>query len=214
MDIVPTPVALTTSRASSSLTWGQAAQWSVAMNTLRQHDRRRKGDDAPQGIRTQDADRHAKCLHQVDFALHKATQLGNFACDLPLSNTRVKPHPQGGKVACDELCMNSVSATFFTTPQREVILYEPFGGLCAGLEMILHCGIHVNKYLYSDINPVAQSLAQVRMETLHIQYGVLFPSRTFKSPFALPQDINLVTSDNLLKHGAYDQDTQWIVVAG
>jgi site-specific DNA-cytosine methylase len=43
---------------------------------------------------------------------------------------------------------------------------------------------------------------------------VLFPSRAFKSPFALPQDINLVTSDNVLKHGAYDQDTQWIMVAG
>jgi site-specific DNA-cytosine methylase len=117
-------------------------------------------------------------------------------------------------VACDELCMNSVAATFFATPQRGVILYEPFGGLCAGLEMILRCRIPVTKYVYSDIHPVAQSLARVRMETLHIQYGLLFPSRAFKSPFALPQDINLVTSDNLLKHGAYDRDTQWIVVAG
>ena len=100
-------------------------------------------------------------------------------------------------MACDELCMDSVAATFFTASQKGVILYEPFGGLC-GLEMILHCGIPVNKYLYSDIYPIPQSLAQVRMETLHIQYGAMFTSRAFKSPFALPQDINLVTSDNLL----------------
>jgi site-specific DNA-cytosine methylase len=52
------------------------------------------------------------------------------------------------------------------------------------------------------------------MEAFHIQYGVLIPSKAFKSPIALPQDINLVSSDNLLKLGAYDQDTQWMVVAG
>jgi hypothetical protein len=45
MDVVSTPVAPTTSMVSSSLTWGQAAQWSVAMNTLRQHDGRRNDDD-------------------------------------------------------------------------------------------------------------------------------------------------------------------------
>jgi hypothetical protein len=213
MDIVPTPVALTTSRASSSLHLGTSRPVVSHRNTLRQHDGNSNGDDAPQGIRTQDVDRHAKCLRQVDFAFHKATQLSDHIYDPPLSNTRVTPHPHGDKVACDELCMNSVAATFFTASQKGVILYEPFGGLCAGLEMIIHCGIPVNKYLYSDIDPIAQSLAQVRIETLHIQYGALFPSRAFKSPFALPQDINLVTSDNLLRHGAYDQDAQWIVVA-
>jgi hypothetical protein len=104
--------------------------------------------------------------------------------------------------------MNSVAATFFTNAPKGVILYEPFGGLCARLEMELRCGIPVAKNFYRDIDPIAQSLARVRMEPLHIQYGVLLPSKAFKSPFSLPQDINLVTSDNLLKHGAYDQDTQ------
>jgi hypothetical protein len=42
----------------------------------------------------------------------------------------------------------------------------------------------------------------------------MLPSKAFKSPFALPQDINSVFSDNLLKLGAYNQDTQWMVVAG
>ena len=64
--------------------------------------------------------------------------------------------------------MNTVAATFFTSAQKGIVLYEPFGGLCAGLEMVLRCGIPVARYLYSDIDPVAQDLAQVRMETLHI----------------------------------------------
>jgi hypothetical protein len=115
IDIVPTPVALTTVRASSPQAREQTAQWTVATETLRQQDGRCNWDDTPQGIRMQDAERHAKCLHQVEFALAKATQLGNFNCDPPPSNTRVEPHPQGGKVACEELYMNSVAATFFTT---------------------------------------------------------------------------------------------------
>jgi hypothetical protein len=117
-------------------------------------------------------------------------------------------------VACDELCMHSVSATVFIHAKKGVILYEPFGGLCAGLEMVLRCSIPVARYLYSGIDPIAQSVARVRMEALHIQYGVLLPSKAFKSPSALPQNINLVSSDNLLKLGAYNQDTQWMVVAG
>jgi site-specific DNA-cytosine methylase len=98
--------------------------------------------------------------------------------------------------------------------KKGVIMYEPFEGLCAGLEMVLRCGIPVARYLYSDIDPVAQSVARVRIEALHIQYGVLLPSEAFKIPFALPQDINLVPSGNVLKLGAYDHDNQWMVVAG
>jgi hypothetical protein len=124
-----------------------------------------------------------KCLHQIEHALLKATRFSSFNCDGPRSTTRVKQHPQGGKVVCDELCMNSVSATFFIHEMKGVIPYVPFGGLCAGLGMGLRCDITVNKYLYNDMDPVAQSVARVRMEALHIQYGVFLPSKAFKSPF-------------------------------
>ena len=93
-------------------------------------------------------------------------------------------------------------------------MYGLFGGLCAGLEMVLRSGIPVARYLYSDIDPVAQDLAQVRMETLNIQYGTLLPSKAIRRPFALPHDTNLVTSDHLLKQDAYNQTTQWMVLAG
>jgi hypothetical protein len=171
-------------------------------------------DDALQGIRNEDALRHAKCLHPIEHALAKATDLTAFRCQTPVSTTRVRQHPDGGKVACSELCMNTVATTFFANAQKGIVLYEPFGGLCAGLEMVLRCGIPVAKYLYSDIDPGTQDLAQVRMETLHIQYGTLLPSKAIKRPFTLPQDINLVTSDHLLKQDAYDQTTQWMVLAG
>jgi hypothetical protein len=184
------------------------------MEVLRQQDGRVAADDAPQGIGTQDAVKHARCLHQIEHALIKATSYNSLRCKPPLSSTRVKQHLQGGKVACEELCMNSVAATFFTHATKGVILYEPFGGLCAGLEMVLRCGIPVAKYLCSNIDPVTQSVARVRMEALHIQYGALLPSKAFKSPFSLPQDINLVTSDNLLKQRAYAETTKWMVVAG
>ena len=140
------------------------------MEALRQNDGHMTSDDAPQGIRSEDALRHAKCLHQIEFALTKATSLTAFLCQAPVSTTRVRQHPDGGKVACSELCMNTVAATFFTSAQKGIVLYEPFGGLCAGLEMVLRCGIPVAKYLYSDTDPVVQALATVRMETLHIQY--------------------------------------------
>ena len=192
----------------------QSARWAVDMEAMRQQEGRIASDDGPQGIRNEDALRHAKCLHQIEHALAKATGLTAFRCQAPVSTTHVRQHPDGGKVACTELCMNTVAATFFTSAQKGIVLYEPFGGLCAGLEMVLRCGIPVARYLYSNIDPVAQNLAQVRMETLHIQYGTLLPSKAIRRPFALPQDINLVTSDHLLKQDAYDQTTQWMVLAG
>jgi hypothetical protein len=43
------------------------------MVALQQQDGRLARDDTPQGIRTQDADRHAKCLHQIEHTLAQAT---------------------------------------------------------------------------------------------------------------------------------------------
>jgi hypothetical protein len=41
---------------------------------------------------------------------------------------------------------NTVATTFFTSAPKGVILYEPFGGLCAGLETVLRSGIPVAHY--------------------------------------------------------------------
>jgi len=46
-----------------------------------------------------------------------------------------------------QLCTSSVASTFFAAAQAGIVLYEPFGGMCAGLEMVLRNNIPVAKYL-------------------------------------------------------------------
>ena len=43
-----------------------------------------------------------------------------------------------------------------------VTLMELFGGMSAGLEMFLACGIRVLRYLYCDTDAVAQAVANYR----------------------------------------------------
>jgi hypothetical protein len=71
LDIVPAmlKIALSTVGTSPTENWEESARWSVTMQTLHQQDEHLATDDAPQGIRTQDALRHAKCLHQIEHAL-------------------------------------------------------------------------------------------------------------------------------------------------
>ena len=85
LDIVPAKVTLSTVRASPTQAWEQTAQWTVVMEALRQQDGRFDTDDVPQGIRTQDAEWHAKCLHRVEHALTTATQQGSFNCEPPVT---------------------------------------------------------------------------------------------------------------------------------
>ena len=50
-----------------------------------------------------------------------------------------------------------------------VTMYEPFGGLCAGLEAALKHGIQVHRYLYSDTSIPAQLVAKHRIAALALQ---------------------------------------------
>ena len=47
-----------------------------------------------------------------------------------------------------------------------VILYEPFGGLCAALEAVLRNGVRVHRYYFSDISKPAQLVAHHRKQDL------------------------------------------------
>ena len=96
-----------------------------------------------------------------------------------------------------------------------VTLYEPFGGLCAGLEMLLRSGVRVRRYLYSDISAQARAVAKHRLTRLTQQYGsALLPAAAYADAFsALPQDVYAISTDHLRKAGALD-GTQWMVVAG
>ncbi|KAK3288393.1 hypothetical protein CYMTET_4128 [Cymbomonas tetramitiformis] len=60
---------------------------------------------------------------------------------------------------------------FFSQAREEgVVCYEPCGGLCAGLEMLLHNGMKVDPYLYQDISPSSQTVARARCTALLRRY--------------------------------------------
>jgi hypothetical protein len=88
----------------------------------------------------------------------------------------------------------SVAATFFPAALHAgVVLYEPFGGICAGLEMVLKAGIRVQQYFYSDTDPVAQRLAAHRLRCLQAAYPDLLPLHALQSAFSqFPADVKLV----------------------
>ena len=95
-----------------------------------------------------------------------------------------------------------------------IVLYEPFGGICSGLEAVLANGIAVQQYLYSDIDPAAQAVARSRVAQLHKLYPVSFPVSASECAFeALPMDVTAVDSGALVSAGARAQ-RQWLVVAG
>ena len=109
-----------------------------------------------------------------------------------------------------------------TTPQPSsarrmvthgIILYEPFGGLCAALEAVLRNGIRVHRYYYSDISLPAQLVAAHRIQQLSILYPNQLPPSATADWNCLPMDVTQVTSQHL--HAASGGSAQqWLVVAG
>ncbi len=103
---------------------------------------------------------------------------------------------------------------FAAACEQGLVLYEPFGGLCAGLDMLLTCGVRVCQYLYSDIDPAAQAVARARVDTLHAQYPHLFPLEASRGAFdLLPMDVRQIGAAQLVRAGA-KQGKQWLVVGG
>lgn len=113
------------------------------------------------------------------------------------------------------LCCDSVAATFFAAAAAQpIVLLEPFGGLCAGLEMALRNGNAIKQYYYLDTNHVARRVAAHRISQLMAQYPTLLPASAVQNAFSLPQDIRDLTTEQLVAVGAQDSPHQWLVVAG
>eukprot|EP00775_Hariotina_reticulata_P013865 gene13865-biopygen15796 len=96
-----------------------------------------------------------------------------------------------------------------------VVLYEPFGGLCAGLEMVLKAGFCVQQYYYSDIDPVAQHIAAHRLRCLQAAYPEQLPLHALQSAF-LQFPANVKQVDEACVQSAVQQhpNQQWLVVEG
>ena len=82
--------------------------------------------------------------------------------------------------------------------EHGIVLWEPFGGLCAGLEMALRNGFTIRQYYYGDIDPTAQQVARHRIRKLQTMYPLQLPEQALFSSFsALPMDVKQVTTAQL-----------------
>eukprot|EP00775_Hariotina_reticulata_P011471 gene11471-biopygen13351 len=82
--------------------------------------------------------------------------------------------------------------------EQGLVLWEPCGGICAGLEMLLRNGFKVARYFHSDIDPLATRLAAHRI----LQLQELFPEQLLEAAVrgcfdAMPSDIRTISSKHL-----------------
>ncbi|KAK3273273.1 hypothetical protein CYMTET_18479 [Cymbomonas tetramitiformis] len=107
-----------------------------------------------------------------------------------------------------------LSKRFFSQAREEgVVCYEPCGGLCAGLEMLLRSGMNkVDRYLYQDISPSSQTVARARCTALLRRYPDLISPSAVELG-ALPQDLRDTTSADFKRAGAL-RGRQWVMVCG
>jgi hypothetical protein len=121
-----------------------------------------------------------------------------------------------GVKATQQLNTACVSSSFFPAALADgITLYEPFGGLCAGLEMVLRAGISGKQYFYSDTDQTAQRIAQHRVRLLQTQYPSLLEPEALAGAFTtLPADVQQVSSQHLQQAMQATPAKQWLVVGG
>jgi site-specific DNA-cytosine methylase len=88
----------------------------------------------------------------------------------------------------------SCGSAFFSSVHRAggLILFEPFGGLMAGLRACLAAGIRVVKYVYCDIDPKSRAVARHQSRLLCDQYPNLLHPDAVNGMLDGPQDIYMV----------------------
>eukprot|EP00854_Cymbomonas_tetramitiformis_P034710 gene34710-biopygen35925 len=121
---------------------------------------------------------------------------------------------EGGKLRVPKkIDTRVVDRSFFQEAREEgVVCYEPCGGLCAGLEMLLRCGVKVNKYLYQDISAFSQAVARARCMALSRRHPDLFHAGAVHLE-QLPSNIEDTSLIDLVHAGALSGD-QWVMVCG
>eukprot|EP00854_Cymbomonas_tetramitiformis_P034190 gene34190-biopygen18940 len=99
---------------------------------------------------------------------------------------------------------------FFSRAREEgVVCYEPCGGLCAGLEMLLRSGVKVTRYLCQDISASSQAVVRARCAALVRRYPDLLSPDAVELE-VLPSDLRATTVVDFVRAGAL-QGQQWIM---
>jgi hypothetical protein len=140
--------------------------------------------------------------------------LGNYSQPTPLPGATSGGPDSFGVRNSTQLNTTPVASTFFPAAAQGIVLLEPFGGLCAGLEMALRNGTAVKQYYYRDTNPASRQIAAHRLQQLTALYPLLLPANAVQGAFSLPQDIRQLTTSDLIAAGASKPKHPWLVVAG
>ena len=124
------------------------------------------------------------------------------------------PVPATKRRGQGQLDISTVATSFFPAAQQGLVVYEPFGGLCAGLEMVLRNGFSVVQYIYSDISPTSRRVAAYPLQCLLARYPDQLPPAAVEQCFdLLPQDVSQVTRAQL-QQLSQQLPYQWLVVGG
>eukprot|EP00775_Hariotina_reticulata_P003475 gene3475-biopygen5169 len=84
-----------------------------------------------------------------------------------------------------------------------------------GLEMVLRNGFTVSRYLYSDTDLTAQTIALHRIMQLQEQYPLQLQQQALEGCFsAMPEDITDITMQHVHAAVLSQPSAQWLVVAG
>lgn len=87
-----------------------------------------------------------------------AHSCNHHADALPVSSDVVSDETNSERIATAP-----ITDSFFAAGVSGVVLYEPFGGMCSGLEMLLRNQIPVKRYIYSDIDASVRQVARYRL---------------------------------------------------
>ena len=144
---------------------------------------------------------------------HSRAELGVLPAEQPIPLDFRPATIAGAHAHVATISTSIVGRSFWPRAAHGITLYEPFGGICAGLEMCLRNGVQVTRYLYSDINPTARTVAAHRCATLSHAYADQFPPGAWDDAFtALPQNVKSIHSADLISAGGLTKP--WFIVAG
>ncbi|KAK3249710.1 hypothetical protein CYMTET_40875 [Cymbomonas tetramitiformis] len=115
--------------------------------------------------------------------------------------------------AVRKLDTRTLSPDFFQKARQQgATCYEPCGGMCAGLEMLLRNGVKVNKYLYQDVSEHSKRVVSVRCAEMVRRYPAQLRAGAL-SLEVLPDEMKLTTRDMLIQQGALTGE-QWVLICG
>lgn len=96
--------------------------------------------------------------------------------------------------------------------KQGVVLYEPIGGMCAGLEACLN-GIRVKKYFDTDPDHAARQMVRHRLAALSGVHPNYLPLEVWEDDFTLaPNGVADLTAAEMLRTGA-GAGKQWMLIA-